>query len=101
MAYDREIADRIRAALADADGVTEKPMFGTLVFMVDGQIAVAAGQDGLMVRLGEDAVPEALTQPHVRRPTMGKRTMKGWVLVAPEAELDGWIERGVARARSG
>jgi hypothetical protein len=100
MAYDREITDRVRAALEDDAGVTEKPMFGTLVFMVDGHMAVAAAKDGLMVRVGEAGLAEALGRPHVRVSTMGKRTMKGWVLVAPEADLAGWIEHGVAQARS-
>jgi hypothetical protein len=99
MAYDSEIAARVRAALGAEPGVTEKPMFGTLVFMVGGTMAVAAAEDGLMVRVGPQAMEEALGHPHVRPSVMGKRTMKGWVIVAPEAELEGWIERAVAQAR--
>jgi hypothetical protein len=76
-------------------------MFGTLVFMVDGTMAVAAARDGLMVRVGEAALEDALAQPHAGESRMGRRTMKGWVLVAPEAELEPWIERGVACARGG
>jgi hypothetical protein len=99
MAYDPELADRVRRALAGRAGVAEKPLFGTLAFTVDGSLAVAAARDGLMVRIGEAAMPAALAQPHVRESAMGARTMKGWVLVAPPADLDEWIERGVAHAR--
>lgn len=95
MAYDREIAERVRAALAGLPDVAEKPMFGTLAFMVGGTMAVAAAEDGLLVRVRE----EAPAHPQVRAATMGKRTMKGWVLVAPEADLEAWVERGVAHAR--
>ena len=51
MAYDHELADRLRTALEDVDGVQEKAMFGGLAFLVGGHMAVAAsGQGGLMVR---------------------------------------------------
>lgn len=52
MAYDNELADRIRASLAPVRGVDEKPMFGGLAFLVNGHMAVAvSGQGGLLVRV--------------------------------------------------
>ena len=81
MSYDRAIADRVRAALAGRD-VTERPMFGTLAFMVDGRMAVAVAADGLLVRAG--GTDDSLARPA----RMGGRTMRGWVLLPPEADLD-------------
>jgi hypothetical protein len=88
MAYDRALADRVRRALAGRE-VTEQPMFGTLAFMVDGRLAVAAAADGLLVRAGE------ADDPLVRPATMGSRPMKGWVLVDPRADLEAWIARAL------
>ena len=88
MSYDPAIAVRVRAALAGRD-VTERPMFGTLGFMVDGRLAVAAAADGLLVKAGETDDPLA------RPATMGGRQMKGWMLVAPEADLEAWIARAL------
>jgi hypothetical protein len=91
MPYDPALADRVRAALAGR-AVEEKQMFGTLAFMVDGRLAVAAAADGLLVKTGEP-VPD--DDPLVRPATMGARPMKGWVLVAPEADLEAWIARAL------
>ncbi len=90
MPYDPALADRVRAALAGRD-VTEKPMFGTLAFMVDGRLAVAAAADGLLVKAGEAPLDDRLARPA----TMGSRPMKGWVLVAPAADLEAWVARAV------
>jgi hypothetical protein len=91
VSYDPALADRVRAALAGRD-VTEKPMFGMLAFMVDGRLAVAAAAGGLLVKADVDAPGDPLAQPAM----MGERPMKGWVLVAPEADLEAWIGRATA-----
>jgi hypothetical protein len=90
MPFDPALADRVRAALAGRD-VTEKQMFGTLAFMVDGRLAVAAAADGLLVKVGDEAMAAALARPHARAATMGSRTMRGWLLVEPRADLESWI----------
>lgn len=104
MAHDEDLAHRIRAALADEDGVSETAMFGGLAFMLHGNIAVAISSKGdLMVRLGADGAQAALGSPHTRPMAMRGRTMKGWVLVDAQA-LDGdaalaeWVGRGVGYA---
>jgi len=52
MAYDQELADRIRRLIGDAPGLTEKKMFGGLAFLIGGNMAIAAsGQGGAMVRV--------------------------------------------------
>lgn len=98
MAYDPDLADRIRALLADAGPVDEQRMFGGLAFMIAGRMVVAAGSEGrLMVRCDPARTDELLARPGTARPTMGTRTMSaGWVVVdadrvAEDAELAWWL----------
>lgn len=99
MAYDEELANRVRESMP-AD-VTEKRMFGGLGFMVGGHLTVALGSEDLMVRVGADAVVEALTIPGVSPSIMGTRTMADWVLVDNEALTDAvdlaeWVAKAMA-----
>jgi hypothetical protein len=105
MAYDQALAERVRELLAGEPGVEEKAMFGGLAFLLAGNLAVGIRGGELMLRVGPDGVEEALARPHARQSFMGERPMKGWILVAPEGlasgeELGGWVDRGVAFARS-
>ncbi len=105
MAYDEDLANRVRERLANEDAVTEKAMFGGLAFLLAGNMAVGLNKDDLMVRVGPEASDAALAEPHVRVFDMTGRPMKGWVLVAPEgtrsdADLAAWVRRGVDFARS-
>jgi hypothetical protein len=101
MAYDEELAHRVRELLAGEDAVTEKAMFGGLAFMLRGNIAVGlSGSGELMVRVGPEGSDEALARPHTRVFDMTGRPMQGWILVAPEgvatdSELSEWVRRGV------
>jgi TfoX/Sxy family transcriptional regulator of competence genes len=106
VAYDEDLANRIRELMAGEAGVTEKKMFGGLAFLVGGNMAVAAsGQGGLMVRV-EPAETDALVEkPHARRFEMRGRQMDGWLRVDDEGvrtkrQLEPWVRRGVAYARS-
>jgi TfoX/Sxy family transcriptional regulator of competence genes len=106
MAYDEDLADRIRELVAGEPGVTEQAMFGGLAFLVGGNMAVAAsGQGGLMVRVEPEETEALLAQPHARPFEMRGREMRGWVRVDSEGlqtapELAPWVARGVAYARS-
>jgi hypothetical protein len=106
MAYDEEFANRIREELAEETGITEKAMFGGLAFLLGGNMAVAAsGRGGLLVRIAPDSTDEALARPHVSLMEMGGRSMKGWIVVAPEGvqskrQLRPWVRRGIEFARS-
>jgi TfoX N-terminal domain len=106
MAYDEELAHRIRELLADEHGLTEKAMFGGLAFLLDGNMSVGiASRGGLMVRVGADATDDALARPHTRIFDMGARPMAGWILVDPaglatKRQLGAWVRRGVAFART-
>ncbi|GGR51180.1 TfoX/Sxy family transcriptional regulator of competence genes [Nocardioides luteus] len=101
MAYDAELAERVRA-LMPAE-VTEQKMFGALAFMVNGNMACAVGPDDLLVRTGRSAY-EAAIAAGAEPMTMGERTMSGYVnvaadLVAGDALAD-WVRRGIATAQS-
>ena len=104
MAYDEELAERVRARLGHEPGLTERKMFGGIGWMLDGNMAVGLMKDGLLVRLG-DQLDAALQEPHATQPMMGERPMKGMVLVAPEGveseqQLGAWVARGSDVARS-
>ncbi len=106
MAYDDDLAARIRALLSGAPGVAEKRMFGGLAFLVDGNLSVAAsGRGGLMVRVDPDEAAALLAEPHARPFEMRGRAVQGWLRVdeeglRSEGQLEPWVTRGVAYARS-
>jgi hypothetical protein len=106
MAYDHELAERIREALAAERGVVEKQMFGGLAFLIGGHMAVSAsGQGGLLLRVEPERTDELAQQPHARRFEMQGREMDGWLRldpagVATDADLGRWVAIGVAYARS-
>ena len=100
MAFDENLAARIRTALARKKGVEEKKMFGGLCFLLTGNMLVGVWKDSLIVRLGPEEGDEALMEAHVKEFDITGRAMKGWVLVQPEGiegndQLKGWIERAV------
>jgi TfoX/Sxy family transcriptional regulator of competence genes len=102
MAYDEDLANRLRELLADQEAVTEKKMFGGLAFLLHGNMSVSASRNGgLLVRIDPAETDAALARPHVELMAMGGRTMDGWITVAPEGlktkrELAGWVKRSVA-----
>lgn len=104
MAFDARLADRIRKALSKHRGVTEKPMFGGLCFLVDGKMVCGLTDDDLMLRLGPgDAA--ALKRPHVRPMDFTGRPLKGYVYVgreglARDAALSKWVTEAVAFVRT-
>lgn len=104
MAYDEDLAARVRALLADVSPVTERRMFGSQAFLVSGNLAVTASQDGILVRVASDQVPELLATTAARQAQMGERVMVGWVAVEADAfddtDLAAWVERGASYAAS-
>jgi TfoX/Sxy family transcriptional regulator of competence genes len=106
MAYDEDLATRIRELILTEPGVTEKAMFGGLAFLVGGHMSVSAsGQGGLLLRVDPDETDALLEKPHAHPFQMRGRVMQGWLRVAPEGvqskrELQRWVARGVAYARS-
>jgi hypothetical protein len=106
MAYDEQLAARLRAALGDEPGLTEKRMFGGLAFLVDGHMAAAAsGQGGMLLRVDPAQTEELAGQADVERFQMRGKEMDGWLRVGPSAvrtdeELQGWLDRALAYVRS-
>jgi TfoX/Sxy family transcriptional regulator of competence genes len=106
MAYDPDLADRVRELVATEDNLTEKRMFGGLAFLVAGNMAVAAGSDGgLMVRTAPADLDALVDGAHARPMVMRGRELRGWLLVAAPALTDddalaGWVRHGVAYART-
>ena len=100
MAFDQELADRVRELLSPREGLTERRMFGGIGFMLNGNLLVGVRKDSLLVRLGPEQGEEALKEAHVSEFNITGRSMKGWVLVAPEGieqddQLSGWIQRAL------
>jgi TfoX-like protein len=88
VAYDEDLAERIRARVAAEDGLTEKRMFGGLAFLINGNMAVSAsGQGGMLLRVDPAQTEELIKAPHVRRFEMRGREMEGWPLGKPRRRL--------------
>jgi hypothetical protein len=106
MAYDEELADRIRALLGSRAGLTEQKMFGGLAFLIDGNMAIAAsGQGGILVRVDPQESDELVATTPAEEMEMRGRKMTGWLQVdaadvAGEHALGEWVERGVGYAAS-
>jgi hypothetical protein len=105
MAYDHELADRVRELLGARADVSEKEMFGGIGFMVAGNMAVGVTGEELIVRLDRGDADRALAEEHVRMFDTTGRPMKGWILVSPEAtsfdeDLAGWVDTGADFATS-
>jgi hypothetical protein len=106
MAYDEELASRIRALVAAEPGAGEQKMFGGLAFLIDGNMSVAASAEGgLMVRVDPDAGPDLVESSRAVPVVMRGRAMQGWLRVdardvRADAELARWVGIGVTYARS-
>jgi TfoX/Sxy family transcriptional regulator of competence genes len=106
VAYDEDLADGIRDLVVGEPDVSEQRMFGGIAFLVRGNMSVAAsGQGGLMVRVDPEDTDELLTKPHAQPFVMRGRAMQGWLRVDAEGvrtkrQLEPWVRRGVAYARS-
>ncbi len=105
MAYDEDLADRLRL-LTGGENLTEKKMFGGLAFLLNGHMSVAvSGQGGLMVRVDPAETAALLNEPGAGPFEMRGRPMKGWLRVDAAAldddpVLRAWAERGLAYART-
>jgi TfoX-like protein len=106
MAYDEELANRVRELVASEPGLVEQRMFGGLAFLIGGHIAVSAsGRGGLLLRCDPEQTDALLAKPYASTFEMRGRAMQGWLRVAPEGvatrrQLERWVTRGVAFARS-
>jgi TfoX/Sxy family transcriptional regulator of competence genes len=106
MAYDEDLADRIRELLGGERGLTERKMFGGLAFLIRGNMAVAAsGQGGVLVRVNPDQSERLVATTNARLMEMRGRGMRGWLRVASDdvrtkRQLARWVRLGATYARS-
>jgi TfoX/Sxy family transcriptional regulator of competence genes len=105
VAYDEDLADRIRPLIGGEPGLSEKRMFGGLAFLVNGNMAVASSDRGIMVRVDPDETPALVEEPNASRMVMRGREMNGWLRIEhagvdDDSTLETWVRRGVAYARS-
>ncbi|MET0756795.1 MAG: TfoX/Sxy family protein [Mycobacterium sp.] len=106
MAYDEDLANRIREFLGPERGMEEKRMFGGLAFLINGNMSVAAsGKGGLMVRVPPAETERLLERDHVEPMVMAGRETRGWLRVSADGvktkrQLQAWVSRGVDYAKS-
>ena len=106
MAYDTELADRIRFLIGSGAGVTEKTMFGGLAFLVGGNLAISAsGQGGALVRVDPAESGALVAAGKATVAVMAGRQMRGWLRVSSadlesDEQLGDWVSRSVTYARS-
>jgi TfoX/Sxy family transcriptional regulator of competence genes len=106
MAFDEALAERVRDLVRAERALTEKRMFGGLAFLINGNMAVSAsGQGGLLLRVDPAETDELARRPHAQVAVMRGREMAGWLRVEADGvrtktQLEQWVARGVAYARS-
>jgi TfoX N-terminal domain len=106
VAYDEELADRIRELIGSETGLTEQKMFGGLAFLIGGNMAISAsGQGGVLVRVDPTDSDKLVASTNARPMEMRGREMPGWLRVDPEdvrtkRQLAKWVELGAGYARS-
>jgi TfoX/Sxy family transcriptional regulator of competence genes len=106
VAYDEELADRIRDLVAGEPDLSERKMFGGLAFLIGGNMAVAAsGQGGVLVRVDPAESDTLVETTSARVMEMRGREMRGWLRVGADdvrtkRELAKWVRLGTAYARS-
>ena len=105
MAFDEQLAGRIRTHLGKRPGLSEKKMFGGIAFLMRGNMCCGVHRDALMVRLDPADTDRALAEPHTRVFDLTGRPMKGWILVernglATGQQLGKWVDRAAQYAGS-
>jgi hypothetical protein len=100
MAFDENLAARIRTALARKKGVEEKKMFGGLCFLLHGHMLLGVWKNSLIARLGQEQADEALLEPNVKAMDITGKPMGGWLMVEPDGVADEiavkkWVQRAI------
>ena len=100
MAFDENLAARIRTALGRKKGVEEKKMFGGLCFLLHGHMLVGVWKNSLIARIGQEQAAEGMLEPHAKQMDITGKPMKGWIMVEPDgvaddAEVKKWVQRAV------
>ncbi|MEV4542078.1 TfoX/Sxy family protein [Micromonospora echinaurantiaca] len=105
MAYDEDLANRVRSLLGREPGIGERRMFGGLALLLNGNMAVVIrGEGGLMVRVDPARSERLLAEPGAQPTRMRDRPLRGWITVEPSAcatdgDLRRWVDRGITYTR--
>lgn len=105
MAYDQNLANRVKAILKGRRSVTEQKMFGGLCFMVNGNMACGVEKNKLVVRVGPDDYEKLLKQKNVREMDFTGKPLKGFIYIQSKGlrradYLKKWVDRGIQFAKS-
>ncbi|HZZ77887.1 MAG TPA: TfoX/Sxy family protein [Gemmataceae bacterium] len=100
MAFDENLAARIRIGLGRKKGIEEKKMFGGLGFLLNGNMLVGVWKNSMIARIGEVQADEAMLEPHVKPMDITGKPMKGWIMVEAngvedEIAVKEWVQRAV------
>ena len=105
MAYDEDLANRVRELIGAEEGITERRMFGGLAFLVRGNMSVSvSSRGGLLLRVDPQQAETLQGRPHASQAVMRGRAMRGWLRVDPEGlrerrQLERWVSRSLGYAR--
>ncbi len=99
MAYDEQLATRVRTLLKGQNAIVEKKMFGGLAYLSHGKMFVGILNNDLVVRVGPEANDAALKKPHTRPMDFTGRPMKGYIYVSSDGmrtavQLRQWLVQG-------
>jgi len=105
MAYNPELAERVRASLKRRKGATEQSMFGGVCFLINGNMCCGIREDDLVLRLGKPGVLDALTEPHTRPMDLTGKVMTTMVYVSQQGckepgQLRDWLDKAVRFSRT-
>jgi TfoX/Sxy family transcriptional regulator of competence genes len=100
MSADLDLVPRMRGLLAGAGAISEMKMFGGIAFMLNGNMLASSSKRGLMLRVGKDQAPQALTRPGTRQIEMRGRPMEGYIRVDPAGLDDKTLREWLALATS-
>jgi TfoX/Sxy family transcriptional regulator of competence genes len=97
MAYNENLADRVREALADIPNVEEKKMFRGVTFMVNDKMCVSVSGEELMLRLDPEMTEQLSEENGIRPIVHGGKHMKGFIYISEERfrnkkDFDHWIQ---------
>ena len=101
MAYNEQLANRIRERFELLENVEEKAMMGGLTFMLDGKMCVGIIKDELMCRINPEQKNEALEKRGCRMMDFTARPMKGYIMIdetgmSNKKDFDYWIDLALA-----
>jgi TfoX/Sxy family transcriptional regulator of competence genes len=98
MAYNADLAERVRLEIIDREGLTERNVFGGRGFLIDGNMACGVIGNDVLLRPGPEALNQALALPYCAQFEGNGRVMTGWVRMLPaghddDAILREWVRR--------